>query len=512
MMILAAGCILLPIFVGILGSFLHVSLKRTFLLLQGLFLATGIYLNFLEKPMQIVFGHREGALGVALRLDGFSGAFMAIFAIFMVMIALYEWQEMMNENKKLLFLFLLQGIFAAFLWSDDLFNMFVLIEAITLISSILIAIEKRAVAMEAAVFYLLFNTFSIFFFLIGVVWLYHYTGHLSVGPIREMLQNGDTEALKIPFALMMTALGIKSAMFPLYTWLPKAHAIARTSVSALLSGVLVKTGLYAFSKIFGLFSLPEGEILFILIGAVTAIMGALFALKETDIKRILAFHTVSQLGWVVAGFAMGPSVEKGPELFLLNHALFKGALFLVAGLLMTGYGTRDITKMKGLYRQNKMLSFLLLIFVFAITGFPLLGGYLAKSLILKGVGQRLIFKILFELAAFLTVLSFWKFIGVLGGKSAKQMAVSKKMWALWVPAFALILNGVFLNGYYAGQALAVGLRCFIKWGIYMGAGFLVYRFLLKPYGAKLHRFHYEMGFETAMISAFLYFSLIVLLV
>lgn len=509
-MILSGVAILLPIFMGILGSFLHRSFKKGFLILQGLMLFLGGYLYSLKEPMEVVFGHKEAMFGVSLSMNSLSGAFLMVFSFFMVAICLYEWKEMAEDPKKLLFLFLLEGIFVAFIWSDDLFNLFVLIEAITLISSILIAIEKRAIAMQASVFYLLFNSFSIFFFLIGVIWLYYYTGHLSIPLVKEGIQGMDKEMLKVPFAFMMTSLGIKSAMFPLYTWLPRAHSVARSSVSALLSGILVKTGLYAFIKIYVLFSLSQGTQLFLWIGGITAVIGALFAIKETDMKRILAFHTVSQLGWMVAGFSMGGKGAVGGEVFFLNHALFKGGLFLCVGILAHSFGTKNIKEVKGLWNWDKKFCILFSVFLLSIMGFPLLGGYVGKTLVLKGTEGFI--RWIFELGAFLTILSFWKFFSLFTGKEEvkREKPDRGKYFSLFLLASLLLVTGLFFNFHYTGFSFFPDVSSFLKWvGMFL-AGYGVYRFLVKPNQIKLSKLKYEMGFETALLSAFGYFALIVI--
>jgi len=509
-MIIYGLSIVMPILIGVLGSFLNKCFKKIYVVLQFYFLGLGVYLYAFNINGEFVFGHKNAALGISLMIDKFSSAFLIVFSIFMICIGLFEWEKIMEKPKKVFFIYLLEGIFVAFLWSNDLFNIFVLIEAITLISSILIVIEKKAKAMKAAVFYLLFNSFSIFLFLIGIIWLYNYTGYLSIPLVKSAISEMPKDMLKPAFALMMTSLGIKSAVFPLYTWLPRAHSVARTSVSALLSGILVKTGLYAFVKIYNMFNIEESVYIFIVIGGFTAILGAVMAIKEINIKKICAFSTVSQLGWMITGFVLMGSGKIGGELFMFNHAIFKGALFLTAGIFVYYFETKDIRKMRGILKGDFKLAIPYIIFLFAIMGFPILGGYTGKALILKAVGFNYFFKVLFEFAAFLTIVCFAKLFFILFGKKAEIKKISKKKYlALYIMAIVLIINGVYLNGLYANIGFIVTLKGLLKWFLEFAAGLFLVKFLIQPFEDKLIKINYEMGFETAMISAFAYFTLLI---
>jgi multicomponent Na+:H+ antiporter subunit D len=173
---------------------------------------------------------------------------------------------------------------------------------------------------------------------------------------------------------MISGISVKSALFPLFTWLPKAHGVAYTSLSALLSGLLVKGGLYLFIRVhvymFGYDTYNMTEVFFY-IGALTALVGVVLALVQKDLKQILAHHTISQIGLMMMGLSYGYGLSfTGGLMHIINHALFKSLLFLCAGLIIYEYKTKKIYAIRGVFRSMPLTSIFLIIGMLSISGAP----------------------------------------------------------------------------------------------------------------------------------------------
>ena len=265
-------------------------------------------------------------------------------------------------NNLFLFLFLiLQGLINGIFLSTDLFNLYVLIEVSTIIVSILIMFKKDSQSIYDGIMYLLINIVAMTFFLLGVGYMYKILGSLDMAIIiNNMNYITSTNSLILPYCLIITAVGLKSAIMPLFSWLPRAHGThsSPSIVSAILSGLYVKCGVYLFIRIQYLFSpVFDTDNAFLIMGFLTAIVGFIFALSQTDIKLILSYHTISQIGLIIFGISLNHSYSYWGSIYhIINHAIFKSALFLTAGIIIEEYGTRDLREIKGVYKRMPFVS------------------------------------------------------------------------------------------------------------------------------------------------------------
>ena len=375
-----------------------------------------------------IIGGWNYQVGIAYRFDGL--AWMVNLLGFAVAGA--AWIYTRGKGPKgpgFTAVFLIQtAALAATSMTADLFNLFVCLEVMGIASYILIASSDKPGAFLAAFSYLMVSATAMVFFLIGIFGLYRLTGSLSYQGVAQALaalpQAGGVTA-QVSIALIAAAVAIRVAVMPVYGWLPDSHALAPHGVSAVLSGVLIKTPLFALTRVLQIIPAgsPAGELLSYA-GAFTAIMAVTIALAQSDAKRLLAYHTVSQIGYVVtawgAAVAVGPTTAAGGLLlaasFLhaLYHALFKGLLFLTVGTTVDGAGDRDVYTLRGgariLKNQGERFPWTLIGFMvgaLAITAIPPFNGFASKAALSYGLKGTLQYQLLF-LASIGTVASFIK--------------------------------------------------------------------------------------------------------
>ncbi|NCB25787.1 MAG: hypothetical protein EOM62_09990 [Bacteroidia bacterium] len=325
--------------------------------------------------------------------------------------------------------FLIQSAaLSATIMTADLFNLFICLEIMGITSYVLIPTSGKPGATLASFSYLMVSASAMVFFLLGTYGFYRLTGSLSYEGIATGLQSvasSDMTLSLFSLALLVSAIAIRVAVMPLYGWLPDAHALAPHAVSAVLSGVLIKTPLFALSRI--LLLVPAGmEVgdLMSIVGGITAVVGVLIALSQQDAKRLLAYHSISQIGYVVAAWGMaikvGVQTPTGTTLMVaaffhaFYHALFKGLLFLSVGTTVDVAQQRNVYLLRGSIKKLRdagerfPVTFIgFLVGALAISAIPPLNGFASKTAItyaLKGTANYY----LLSAAAVGTVASFIK--------------------------------------------------------------------------------------------------------
>jgi multicomponent Na+:H+ antiporter subunit D len=448
------GFILLPIISG-LSMYIkpHSWVKKVTLLIQMLLLFCS--LNCLENLHTIPevienLSVYPLPVGMTLRLDRLSQVTLILNNGLFLLMTMFAYREN-YMNKLFIFLFLsLQGMINGVFLANDFFNVYILIEVATVTVSILIMFKKDSRSMYDGMIYLLVNMAAMAFFLLGVGYLYKYFGVLDFTTIGEGLKTvTNPKPLMMPLALLLTGVSLKAALMPLFSWLPKAHstASAPSIVSSILSGIFVKTGVYLFVRIQILFNPVvdlNGE--FFWMGLITVVAGFTFAIAQKDIKLILAYHTISQIGLIMIGLNVG-SIEGfyGAIYHIFNHGIFKSLLFLIAGLCVEMYSIRDITQMKGLWYHSKAISIALIVAILSITGAPFFSGGYSKYLIghgYTGFGGAT----LFQLLSMGTMISFIKFFKMIFSKP-DTYPLKKVTWneeaVLLIMAFICTVSGIF---------------------------------------------------------------------
>jgi len=415
-----------PVWIGTLALLLPARLARLLVtLFQGVLFALSAWV-FLEirqvGTVEQTLGNWPVFAAITLRADFLAIDLILLTALVYTLAGLYEWNR---AEKDRLFLFLftaMQGLINGIFLSGDLFNLFVLLEVATLVNSVLIMFKKDSQAMYDGLIYLLVNTVSMSFFLMGTGILYKTTGLLDLKLLAGQIPvHPDPSSLLLPYAFLMVAASLKSALMPLFSWLPKAHGTpsAPSAVSAVLSGIYVKSGVYLYERLQTVFSpVIDTRELFLVLGFITAVVGFVLALLQKDIKLILAYHTVSQIGLIMIGLNQGSEPASfGAFYHIINHALFKSTLFLAAGLIIRRYQTQNIYDIRGLMRSMPLTGIATALAILGITGAPFFNGSISKYWIGYGsTGSWLEYGLL--LINFGTILSFTKFSTILFGPKA----------------------------------------------------------------------------------------------
>jgi hydrogenase-4 component F len=338
----------------------------------------------------------------------------------------------------------------------------VAIEATTLTSGLLVAFYWDRRALEAGYKYLLLLTIGITFALFGCVLLYAgaaATNQLAGGSalliseIRKVVLFVPKRTAAITIAFLVIGFGTKAGIAPFHPWLPDAHAEAPTPISVLLSGVMIKMAVYAMARTVSIFypSWHQVTLFMVVLGTFTMLLGIILAMAQDDLKRLLAYSSVSQMGYVLVGIGLGTYLGCYGGLYhLLNHALYKSLLFMCVGAVIYATGARRITELSGVRKQMPITSACFLLGALAIAGFPPLNGFWSKltvylALAKAGMWWAAIIAILTSILTMVVMLRagyrvFWG-----EPRNGPAVVATREVPALmWVPMIVLaVLCGLF---------------------------------------------------------------------
>src|SRR4051812_23898689 len=339
-------------------------------------------------------------VGIGWAVDSI-GASFALFVLVLLLSALvYSWRYMQDERYLYVVLMLCFGAaMAAFVLSGDIFNMFVFFELMSVSAFALTAYKvEEASPLQGSFNFAVSNTIGAFLVLFGITLLYGRTGSLNLAEIGQRLTfDGRHDGLVVgAFALITCGFLVKAAIVPFHFWLADAHAVAPAPVCVLFSGVMVELGLFAVARIFwtvfagvlGEFEHPIRDVL-LGVGAVTAILGALMCGLQRHVKRLLAYSTIAHSGCFLIGIALlTPDALAGAAVYVLAHALAKGALFLVGGILLVTRGTIDELELFGRGREHRVAAFAWFVAAAALASPPFLGTFSGHALIEDAAGAE----------------------------------------------------------------------------------------------------------------------------
>jgi len=516
--------IILPLISALIGYISHSKWYKLLLICMQLFLVTMAVLNFIHVKyhgtrFEVLGGYPIG-IGIGLRSDLF-GSIMIVLTIFLfTCLIIYNYHKH-YMNHLFMFLFLaLQGMLCGLFLSNDLFNIYVLLEVSTIIVSILIIFKKDSTSIYDGMIYFLTNLASMTLFFLGVGFMYKIFGTLDLTLISERMELvPDKRILIIPFVLMITAVDLKSAIMPLFSWLPKAHgtASAPSIISATLSGLYVKGGVYMFIRLVDLFDpVFNTTAIFMFLGFLTAIVGFMFALSQTDIKLILAYHTVSQIGLIVFGLSLDSQYGHWGAIYhICNHAIFKSTLFLTAGMIIEEYGTRNIKEIRGLIKRMPVVSVAMIVAMLGITGAPLFNGSFSKYLIEKGLQGSYIFEIGLFIINLGTVMSFVKYSTMLFGDYSGERYKTRwnqKFIILLLSSICFlggILGPVFTDILFNLQVTISPASYLEKMFVYLisiGLGILFYYYLYHRIGLFKKIREVELSYNQIVMTMIIFYS------
>ncbi len=372
------------------GAFCDIFSNAITLLLFIISLITLYNTNTQILPLIYKVGGWAPPIGIPLVVDSLTAFMLLIVNFISFMINLYSvnYMEKFTAKSKFYTLFLLMvGGMNGVVISGDIFNLFVFFELASIASYALVAFGSRAEEMEASFKYMAMSAMGSLFILLGIVFLYSNASTLNMAHLSEVISNqGINKTVIFSSILFILGFGIKSAIVPFHAWLADAHPAAPAPISAMLSGILIKSlGIYSLCRIFyNVLGVTTSFLsLLMFLGAVSIIVGGLLALGQSDLKRMLAYSSISQVGYIILGLGIGtPMAILGALFHLFNHSIFKSLLFLNSGAVEYATGTRDLEKLGGLREKMPITANTSLIASMGISGIPPFNGFFSKLLII----------------------------------------------------------------------------------------------------------------------------------
>lgn len=395
-----SSLVYLMVFMPMVGAFVSYLIGRVSKTGRDNFVAVIAVVEFVFSIMLVAadVGH-EGMLiyvpevcgmGLTFTIDGFRVLYASIACFMWAMTSLFSkeyFTHYRNRNRYYLFQLITLGATAGIFLSADLYTTFIFFEIMSLSSYVWVAHDEKADSMRAAATYLAVAVIGGLSLLMGLFLLYNQTGTLLISELYEACQGKNV----YPACLcMLVGFGAKAGAFPLQIWLPKAHPVAPAPASALLSGILTKTGIFGVLVISCQILLHDAMwgAFILIIGLITMFLGAILAVFSIDFKRTLACSSVSQIGFILVGVGMqgllGEHNEiaiRGTVLHMVNHSLFKLVLFMAAGVIYMSLHKLDLNDIRGFGRKKPLLKYIYLMGALGIGGIPLWSGYISKTLL-----------------------------------------------------------------------------------------------------------------------------------
>jgi multicomponent Na+:H+ antiporter subunit D len=329
--------------------------------------------------------------GITLVADHLSAIMVLVTAVMAVVVTVYATGDIGRNHETYgyhpLFQVLLAGVNGAFL-TGDLFNLYVWFEVLLIASFVLLVLGNTREQIRGAIPYVIINLVSSLLFLSAAGLLYGMTGTLNLAELSVALGGVENQALVTAVAvLFLVAFGIKAAMFPLFFWLPAAYPTPPVAVSTFFGALLTKVGVYAMVRVFTLlFAHDAGftHTVILVLAGLTMITGVLGAVAQTEFRKLLSFHIVSQIGYLIMGLALfTPLALLGVVFFMVHVILAKAALFLVSGVANRMQGSFELERLGGLYRTSPLLAVGFLIPALSLAGLPPLSGFWGKLILIR---------------------------------------------------------------------------------------------------------------------------------
>jgi len=377
-----------------------------------------------DAPLQIKLGGWDAPVGIAFYVDLLAAIMVLVTAVIALCGAIYALGEIGQRIWKgyygFFYLMLITGINGAFL-TNDLFNLFVWFEVMLMASFAMMALGRRRYTIGGTTKYVVINMLASFFLLSGLGILYGKAGNLNLNVIAQSLaESGSDPMILTSSVFLLLAFGIKAGVFPLFFWLPASYPHTGFVTAAVFGGLLTKVGVYALFRVFGgalgFLSDYTAE-LFVAVGVATMIVGVFGAASQMHTRRILSFHIVSQIGYLVLCLGLFTKGAFAAGIFyMVHHILVKANLFFIAGLIAKTGRTEDLKKLGGLFQQRPLLAILFAVPALSLGGIPPFSGFFAKLFVIQEV---------FAMEAFL----------VAGAAIAVGLLTLYSMTKIWAEAF-----------------------------------------------------------------------------
>lgn len=453
--------ILIPLGAGIAALFFTRSIAaQKWLSAAALLITTALSLVLLVETKQVgVLVSQAGGwpapFGITLALDVFGGIMLVLASATAAVTLFFAFATIGKERERYffypLFLFITAGINGSFV-TGDIFNLFVMFEILLMASYALIVLGGHPYQLQEGFKYIVINVLGSTLFVIAVALLYGLTSTLNMADLAVKVPQLEAQGLvRIIAMLFLAVFGLKAAIFPLFFWLPRSYFAAPTALTAFFGGILTKVGVYAIFRVFTLiFQGPEAftNNLLLWLAGITMVVGVLGAIAQMDFKRLLAYHIISQIGYMIMGLAFFTPLGIAAGIFhIIHNGIVKTALFLIGGVTEQATGTTNLNKMSGLLALTPGLAYVFFVAGISLAGAPPFSGFFSKyMLVVAGLaeGQWTIVAVSL-LVSILTLFSMMKIFRYVYWGSPEKTNIVRRPGALIIPAGTLVALSIVLG-------------------------------------------------------------------
>ncbi|WP_341644142.1 proton-conducting transporter transmembrane domain-containing protein [Thauera sp. SDU_THAU2] len=342
-----------------------------------------------EGALALTFGGWEAPFGISFVADRLGAAMVMVTGTLALAVAVFSLaathRRHVHNGVYPLMLGLLASVNGAFL-TGDIFNLYVWFEIMLITAMGLLVIDKTRAQLDGAMKYAALNLLSTLLFLLAIAILYGVTGTLNMADLAQVLPAAENStALAVSAAFFLIGFGIKAGYFPMFFWLPASYHTISIAILAIFAGLLTKVGVYACLRVFSLLFTNGDDLreIIAVMAAGTMLFGVFGAAVQWDVRRILSFHIISQIGYIMLGLALGTAAAMAGAIFyIVHHIIVKANLFLIAGAMHRTTGTYDLRRSGGLMRSQPWLAFLFAVPALSLAGIPPLSGFWAKFMVI----------------------------------------------------------------------------------------------------------------------------------
>jgi multicomponent Na+:H+ antiporter subunit D len=403
-----------------------------------------------------MMGNWPPPFGIALVADLLSSIMVVLSATMGLTVLLYSFGDIDRRREQggyyPLFHLLLMGINGSFL-TGDLFNLFVFFEVMLIASYVLLSLGGEPGQLQESFKYLVLNLLASTVFVASVGILYAVTGTLNMADLALKIEQTEQSGLMTALSMLfLFVFGVKAAIFPLFFWLPDAYPEPPSAVSAIFGGLLTKVGVYTLIRTFTLLFVQDTAFthsLILVLAALTMIIGVLGAIVQNHFKRILSYHIISQIGYMILGLGLyTPLALAGSIFYIIHHITVKTALFLISGITERATGSQELKEMGGLLNTYPAVATLFMLAALSLAGLPPFSGFFAKlALLTAGVQEaQYIYVSVALLGSLLTLVSMSKiYVYVFWGEGKPERTRAVRHMDLLLPTAFLVLITVALG-------------------------------------------------------------------
>lgn len=419
-------------------------------------------------------GHFDSPIGIEFyigNIEAIMGILFTFVPLMVIWYSVYTIDKEIKETRIPLYYALINiliGSLLGIVYTNDIFNGYVFIEVGTLAACGIIVVKDKKESIKATLKYFIMSCLGSGLVLMGIAFLYTMTGQLNISFIHRELMKVYTNynnAILVSLGLFTMGFGVKSAMFPLHTWLPDAHSSAPTSSSALLSGLVLKAYVYLLIKVlyrvYGIELINNFPILSIILvlGSLGMIIGSLFAISQKHIKRVIAYSSVAQMGYIFLGIGLGSELGVAIAVFhIIGHAITKSAMFLCAGAMIESTGHKELDALKGVGKEMPLTLALFTMGALSMVGIPIMPGFISKwYLALASIrGDKMVFVAVVLISSLLNALYYLPIVinGFFGEENLKDKEYNSKSkpFKEMLPVVALIIVMIY-TGIISGDLI-----------------------------------------------------------